>query len=41
VHLGFWCINLRERFYTDGPDVDGRIIINGSSGTGMGGQKLD
>jgi hypothetical protein len=37
VHTEFWWGNLRERHHLEDPDVDGRIILIGSSGSGMGG----
>jgi len=33
---GFWWGNLRERDHWGDPDVDGRIILNRSSGSGWG-----
>ena len=33
---GFWWGNLRERDHRGGPDADGRIILNGFSGSGRG-----
>jgi hypothetical protein len=27
VHTGFWCEELREGHYVEGPGVDGRIIL--------------
>jgi hypothetical protein len=32
---GFWWGNLRERNHWRDPGVDGRIILNGSSGSGI------
>jgi hypothetical protein len=32
---GFWWGNLRERDHLEEPGVDGRIILDGSSGSGM------
>jgi hypothetical protein len=37
VHTGFWWGDLREGDHLEDPDVDGRIILNGSSRSGMGG----
>jgi len=36
VHTGYWWGNLRERNNLVDPGVDGRIILTGSSGCGMG-----
>jgi hypothetical protein len=36
VHTGFWWGNLRERDHLKDPGVDGRIILDGSSRSGMG-----
>jgi hypothetical protein len=41
VCTGFWWGNLRERDHWVDPDVDGRIILNGSSRTGRGFGGLD
>jgi hypothetical protein len=35
VFTGFWWGNLRERDHMEGTAVDGRIILNGSSGIEM------
>jgi hypothetical protein len=34
VCTGFWLGNLRERDHWGDPDVDGRIILDASSGSG-------
>ena len=41
VYIGFWWGNLRERDHLGDPGVDERIILNGSSGSGMWGYGLD
>ena len=41
VCTGFWLGNLRERHHWGDPDVDGRIILDGSSGSGRGLWRLD
>jgi len=33
---GVWWGNLREGGHLEDPDIDGRIILNGSSRSGMG-----
>ena len=38
---GFWWRNLMERVHWGDPDVDGRIILNGCSGSGRGLWGLD
>jgi len=35
VHTGFWWGNLRERDHLEDPGLDGRIILNGPSRSGM------
>ena len=37
VHTGFWWGNLRERDHLEDPCIDGRIILDGSSRSGMWG----
>jgi hypothetical protein len=37
----FWWGNLRERDHLGDPGVDGRIILNGSSGSGIWGYGLE
>ena len=39
--MGFWWGPLRERDRLEDQDVDGRIILNGCSGSGMWGSGLD
>jgi hypothetical protein len=41
VHIGFWLGDLREGDHLGDPGVDGRIISNGSSRSGMRGHGLD
>ena len=41
VYTGFWWVNRRERDHLGDPGVGGRIIFNGSSGSGMWGYGLD
>ena len=41
MYIGFWWGNLRERDHLGEPGVDGRIIYDGSSGSGMWGHGLD
>ena len=41
MRTGFWWGNLRERDHLEDPSVDGRIILNGSSRSGMGWDGLD
>jgi hypothetical protein len=41
VCAGFWWENLMERDHWGDPDVDGRIILRLSSGSGMWGYGLD
>ena len=41
VYTGFWWVNLRERDHLGDPGVEGRIILNGSSGSGMWGYGQD
>jgi len=38
---GFWRGNQRERDHLGDPSVDGRIILNRSSGSGIWGYGLD
>ena len=33
---GVWCGNLREGGHLEDPGIDGKIILNGSSRSGMG-----
>ena len=37
VHTGFWSVDLRERFHLEDLGVDGRMILNGLSRSGIGG----
>jgi hypothetical protein len=39
VHTGFWSLDLRERFHLEDLVVDGRIILNGLSSSGIGGME--
>jgi hypothetical protein len=41
LYKEFWWGNLRERDHLEDLGVDGRIILNGSSGSGMWGYGLD
>jgi hypothetical protein len=41
VCIGFWWGNLKETDHLGDPDVGGRIILNGSSGSGRGLWGLD
>jgi len=41
MHTGFWWGDLNETDHLEGPDVEGWIILNGSSGSGMWGYGLD
>jgi hypothetical protein len=41
VHTGIWWGNLMERDHLEEQGVDGRIILNGSSGSGMWRYGLD
>jgi hypothetical protein len=36
MHTGFWWGDLREGAHVGDPSIDGRIILNGSSRSGMG-----
>jgi len=38
---GFWWGDLRERDRLGDPEVNGRLILNGFSGSGMCGYRLD
>ena len=40
-YTGFWWGNLRERDHLGDPSIEGRIILNRSSGSGIGGYGLD
>jgi len=40
AYTGFWWGNLRERDHLQDPGIDGRIILRGSSGSGMWGNGL-
>jgi hypothetical protein len=37
MHTKFRWGNMRERDYVEDPGIDGSVISNGSSGSGMGG----
>jgi len=41
AYIGFWWGNLMERDHLEVPGLDGRIILDGSSGSGMWGCGLD
>jgi hypothetical protein len=41
VHTGFWWGSLREGGHLEDPGIDGRIILNGFSRSGMGGHGLE
>ena len=41
VYTGFWWGNLKERDHLKGTGLDGRITLNGSSGSEMWGHGLD
>ena len=41
MHTGFWWGNLRDRDHLEDLGVDGRIILSGSSGSGMWWHGLD
>ena len=41
AYTGFWWGNRREKDHLGDPGVDGRIILDGSSGSGMLGYGLD
>jgi hypothetical protein len=41
VHTEFWWGNLREGDHLEDPGLDGRIILNGSLGSGMWEFRLD
>jgi len=41
VYTGFWWGNLREKYLLREPGVDGRVILNGSLGSGVWGQGTD
>jgi len=41
AYTGFWWGNLRERDHLEDTGIDGRKILNGSSGSGMWGCGLD
>jgi hypothetical protein len=35
IYTGFWWGNLRERKHLEDPDIEGRIILRLSSGSGI------
>jgi hypothetical protein len=41
AYTGFWWGNLKERDHFKDPGVDGRMILNGSSGSRMWWHGLD
>jgi hypothetical protein len=35
VYSGFWWGNLKDRDHLEDPGIDGRIILEGNSGSGL------
>ena len=41
MHTRFWWGNLREKDHFEDAGVDGKMILNGSSRSGMRGHRMD
>jgi hypothetical protein len=37
VYIGIWWVYLRKIYHLEDPGIDGRILLNGSLGSGLGG----